>query len=134
MIFLANTLFFIFSYSYVIKNNNNKNKTKKKLFFFLLFLYIKKHIVDTINRRALFHVGEMFQLALTFTTLWANSADNNLIFFYFFLFQKTGFDISCKLSPQQINCMKSQNLFSGETKKKCFNMLSTKNFTQSAKH
>ena len=39
--------------------------------------------------------------ALTITTLWVNSADDKLmIFFYLFIiYQKTGFDISCKLSP-----------------------------------
>ena len=34
---------------------------------------------------------------LTFTTLWANSADDKLIIFFSF-FQKIGFGISCKLS------------------------------------
>ena len=35
---------------------------------------------------------------LTFTTLWAFSADDKMMFFSCFS-QKTGFDISCKLSP-----------------------------------
>ena len=34
---------------------------------------------------------------LTFTTLWANSADNKLAIFFFVFSQKTVFDISCKL-------------------------------------
>ena len=37
-----------------------------------------------------------------------------LIFFY--LFQKTGFDISCKLSSKETVCMKCQTLFSEEKK------------------
>ena len=47
-------------------------------------------------------------------TLWANSADDKLVFSYFS--QKTGFDISCKLSPQETICMKCQILFFGGEK------------------
>ena len=47
---------------------------------------------------------------LTFTTIWANSADNKLVIFSYFS-QKTRSDISCKLSPLEIICMKCQNLF-----------------------
>ena len=36
---------------------------------------------------------------LTFTTLWADSADDKVIIFFFP--QKIGFDISCKLSPKE---------------------------------
>ena len=42
---------------------------------------------------------------LTFTILWANSADDKLIFLSYFS-PKSGFDISCKLSPFEIICMK----------------------------
>ena len=35
---------------------------------------------------------------LTFTTLWANSADDNFIYLFFFFFQEKSSDISCKLS------------------------------------
>ena len=41
------------------------------------------------------------------------SADNNLKYFS----KKIGFDISCKLSPQETICMKCQSLFSGKNKK-----------------
>ena len=34
---------------------------------------------------------------LIFTSLWANSADDKLMLFFFYFSQKTGFDISCKL-------------------------------------
>ena len=54
-------------------------------------------------------------LFLSFTTLWANSGDNKLMTF-FLVFQKTGFEISCKLSPLETICMKCQNLFSGKNK------------------
>ena len=51
--------------------------------------------------------------ALTFTTLWINSADDKLAFFIFF--QKISFDISCKVSLETI-CIKYQSLFSGKIK------------------
>ena len=50
--------------------------------------------------------------------------------------QKTGSDISCKLSPVETICMKYQNLLSGKSKKKKYfstGMLSAKNFIQNAK-
>ena len=52
---------------------------------------------------------------LTFTTLWANSADNKLMIFSYFS-QKTVFIISCKMSPMETTDMKCQNLFSGKNK------------------
>ena len=56
-------------------------------------------------------LGQLFQmLYLTLTTLLANSADDKLACFSYFS-QKTGFDISCRLSPI---CMKCQILFSEE--------------------
>ena len=51
---------------------------------------------------------------LTFTTV------NWLISDIFLFSQKTGFDISCKLSPLETICMKSQILFSRKNKKKIF--------------
>ena len=44
------------------------------------------------------------------------------IFSYFF--QKTEFDISCKLSPLETICMKCQILFSGKNKKNIINLSS----------
>ena len=44
-------------------------------------------------------------------------------------FEKIGFDISCKLSPQETICMKYQSLFSVENKKNMIN-LSSGNFFQ----
>ena len=58
-------------------------------------------------------VGKVESLTLNH---WANSADDKLVIFsYFFL--KTGFDISCKLSPIVTVCMKCQILFSGKIRK-----------------
>ena len=72
---------------------------------------------------------------VTFTTVLANSADNKLKYFFSYFSQKTGFDISCKLSLLETVCMKCQTLFPGKKKKKKKNssMLSAKNFIQSAK-
>ena len=44
------------------------------------------------------------------------SANGNLKYFSYFS-QKIGFDISCKLSPEETICMKHQSLFSGKNKK-----------------
>ena len=38
--------------------------------------------------------------------------------------KKTGFEISCKLSPEEKICMKYQILFSGKNKKNIINLLS----------
>ena len=38
---------------------------------------------------------------LTFTTPWANSADDKLMIFFLFSPTKIGFDISCKLSSKE---------------------------------
>ena len=35
------------------------------------------------------------------------------LFHYYYFPEKTGFAISCKLSPMETICMKCQNLFSG---------------------
>ena len=42
-------------------------------------------------------------LCFTFTTPWANSADDKLMIFSYF-YQKTGFDILCKLSHKCHSC------------------------------
>ena len=61
-----------------------------------------------------------------FTTLWAISADDKYIYNFF---QKTGFDILCKLSPLETIFTKCQDLFS---EKKYFSM-SAESFAQSGK-
>ena len=55
-------------------------------------------------------------LYLTFTTLWANSADNKLMIIFFIFSQKTGFEISCKLSPLETICMKFQIMFTNKNR------------------
>ena len=51
------------------------------------------------------------------------SADNSLKYFSYFA-QKTGFAISCKLSPLETICMKCQNQFSVMNKKNIITLLS----------
>ena len=53
---------------------------------------------------------------LTFTTLWAYSADGNLIILFYFS-QKIVFDISCKLYPKKTTCTKCQVCLQGKIKK-----------------
>ena len=52
--------------------------------------------------------GEVNQVStLTFTILWANSADNKFTVFFLF-FQKISFCILCKSSPKECICMTCQ--------------------------
>ena len=68
-------------------------------------------------------IGKYVYWLLTFTALWANSADDKFVIF----FQKVGLDISCKLSQMETFCMKCQILFSGKNKRTNFKMLSAEN-------
>ena len=47
---------------------------------------------------------KLYQFLLTFTTLWANSADDKMVVYSYFS-EETGFDILCKLSPMETICM-----------------------------
>ena len=49
---------------------------------------------------------------LTCIILWANSADDTLMIAFFYFSPKTGFDISCQLSPKQTIRVKGQILIS----------------------
>ena len=62
---------------------------------------------------------------------WLIQYDELMIFFSYFS-QKTGLDISDKLSIGD-NCVKCQILFSGKNKKKHFKMSSAEKFIQKAK-
>ena len=65
---------------------------------------------------------------ITFTTLWTSPADDRLVVLPYFS-QKTGFDISCKLSQLETICLKCQILFSVKKKKeKYFKISSADNF------
>ena len=70
---------------------------------------------------------------LTFTTVWANSADDKLIVFFSSFSQKMGFDISCSISTAD-NLHEMSKPVSLEKSEKYFIMLSAENFTQNAKH
>ena len=72
--------------------------------------------------------------SITLTTLRANSTNNNLMIFFYFrkqglafhanCLQKTGFNISRKLSLKETICMKCQTLFSAKKSEKYFIMSS----------
>ena len=47
---------------------------------------------------------------LTFTTLWADSADDKLMLFFSNFHHKIGFDMLCKSSAKVTICMKCQTL------------------------
>ena len=80
------------------------------------------NITEFIQIKAEFIVSGA--LTVNFTTHWANSADDKLMIFSYFL-QKTGFDISFKVSPFKTICMECQNaFFGGEKKEKYFKMSS----------
>ena len=59
------------------------------------------------------------QAKLTITNHCADSPNDKLLIFFLFS-QKTGFDISCKLSPMETICMKCQYLFSGKKIRKIY--------------
>ena len=87
------------------------------------------------------HTTSGNHLTITFPNLWANLADDKLIVSVLFFLQKVGFNISCKLSPQETSklspqetiCLKCQCLFSGMNKKKYFKISSAEVFTQHVK-
>ena len=54
------------------------------------------------HRGSIKKVDKQTILGLTFTALWANSADDKLVIFSFFFFShKIGFDFLCKFSPKE---------------------------------
>ena len=69
---------------------------------------------------------------VTFTALWANSADDKMIHFLISS-HRIGSDISCKLSPQETICMKDQSLVSGKDKNQISKCRLPINITQHAK-
>ena len=59
----------------------------------------------------------------TLGKIFSFSADDILKYFPYF-YQKTGFDISCKLSPMETICRQCQSLTSGKNKKNAISMSS----------
>ena len=91
--------------------------------FHLLFI-IQNKIYEYITTKAV----------LTFWRLACRvkiSADYILKYFSYFP-QKTGFDISCKLSPKETICMKCQSMFSSRDKKNVIINLSSAESAQLA--
>ena len=64
---------------------------------------------------------------LTLSTLGKIFSRQHFEIFFSYFFQKTGFDISCKLSPEETICMKCQILFTGKNKKNIINLSSAEN-------
>ena len=58
--------------------------------------------------------------------LWVKFAADDILKYFSYFSQKTGFDISCKLSKETI-CMKCQIQFSGKNKKNIINLSSAEN-------
>ena len=88
-------------------------------YFLLIFVTRQLHSADNCRNECMVSCEESERkniFCLTFTNHWANFAITNWWYFSYF-FQKTGFDILCKLSPLETICMKCQNLFSGKMKK-----------------
>ena len=56
--------------------------------------------------------------------LWVKFSADNILKYFSFVSQKTGFDISCKLSPMETICIKCQIQFFGKNKKNIINLLS----------
>ena len=54
------------------------------------------------------------------TALWVKFSADDIFKYFFYFFQETGFDISCKLSPEETICMKYQNLFFWEKEEKYY--------------
>ena len=94
-----------------------------------IMLYKLTWIGAIIHAMQVIHIGDLSiyanradpdqtdMVSFKLTLLWADSADDKLIIFFLFFSQKIGFDISYKLSPWEIICMKCQILFSGKNKK-----------------
>ena len=59
--------------------------------------------------------------------LWVKFSADDILKYFSYFSQKTGFDISCKLSPYETICMKCSTLFSGKNKKNIINLPSTEN-------
>ena len=72
-----------------------------------------------------YHILQKF-LCLMLSMLGKNFSRQQSEIFFLIFQKKMGFDISCKLSPQETICMKCQCLFSGKNKKNIFNLLSAK--------
>ena len=51
---------------------------------------------------------------------WVKNSAENVLLLLFYFSQKTGFDISCKLSPNETICMKCQKPVFWEKQEKLF--------------
>ena len=59
--------------------------------------------------------------------LWVKFSADDILKYFSYFSQKTGYDISSKLSPKETICLKCQILFSGKNKKNIINLSSAEN-------
>ena len=71
---------------------------------------LSTYYIQTISSHGEFPYNVIDLSHASVVGLWANSADDILNYFSYFS-QKTGFGISCKLSPLETVCMKCLILF-----------------------
>ena len=64
--------------------------------------------------------------------LWVKISADDILKYFYYLSQKTSFDMSCKLSPMETICMKCQILFCRKNKKTVINSSSAE-FAESDK-
>ena len=101
------------------------------LFFFMLIcvpiclkclLKRKQNQQQIQSLRVTQTIPKSAELVLTLSTLGKISSRQHFeiyihVYIFFYFSQKTGFDISCKLSPMETICMKCLILFSGKNQK-----------------
>ena len=87
-------------------------KTKRTLLLFITIKGLSNINFKASNKIEVSHCHTFIDKSnLTFTTLWANSADDKLTIFFYFFSRKIGFDISCKLSPTRQFAWMSDPIF-----------------------
>ena len=69
----------------------------------------------------------MLELCFKCLAHWIKFSAEEILKYFLYISQKTGFDISCKLSPVETFCMKCPILFSGKKKKNIINLSSAEN-------
>ena len=64
-------------------------------------------------------IADSWMISSLSLALWAQFSADDILKYFSYFSQKTGFDISRKLSPQETICMKWQSLFVWKNKKIC---------------
>ena len=119
--------FFIWHGWYVIWVSSNKCTSLKPFEIFTRVLNFKYSIITcsfkvrvsfavkvTSISHKLWIIDWKTNDRVSFTTLWANSADNEMVIFSYFFFPENKIWHIMQLSPVEIICMKCKILFSGK--------------------